>query len=228
VASLTLLPGDGGRLEYLIQIVDPRPAAESEMPAGLRDLGAIRAVVASPAPAGEGGMRIVLLPDLEATLTSADTALGVLPGPGELAGVAGADTGLGRGGTILAGRRVVVSGVLQSLGHPFDGSVVMKESDELESELGAAGWSLRAHYLIPAESWEEREAALGRLSGDPLLLPVPESDVIAPGRPPRLPRRMRLSAAIALICCGLAVLGWQLRGLSREEIGRRLGRVQGD
>jgi hypothetical protein len=196
------------------------------MPAGLRELGAIRAVVASPAPRGEGGTRVVLLPDLEATLTSADTALGVVPGPGELAGLAGAATGLGRREVVVAGREVLISGVLQALGPLFDGSVVMERSDEWESTLGAAGWDLRSHYLIRAESWEEREAALGRLDADPRLLPVPEAEVIAPGRPPRLSRRMRVSAAIALICCGLAVLAWQLRGLSREDIGRRLGGVQ--
>ncbi len=217
VAGLALLPADRGRLEYLVQIVDPRPVEEAGVSAELAALGAIPSIVAEPPARAQPAPR-VLLPDLERLIGSADVALGTLPMAEQPQAVAGQSTGIKRGELYLVGLEVTIVGSLQELGPLIDESIVMAGSDELSAALVTGGWDCRAQYLLPAASWEERTALLARLEGDPGLLPVPDARVVSPARKPALSRRARLTVSASLVCCGLLVLGWQMRGLSREHI----------
>jgi ferric-dicitrate binding protein FerR (iron transport regulator) len=94
----------------------------------------------------------------------------------------------------------------------------------LMSAFEAAEWDLQARYLVLVGSWEERADVLARLEEDAALLPNADAEIISRARPPRLSHRTKRALSVALICCGLSILAWQLRGLSRGEIDRRLGR----
>ncbi len=222
--GLTVLPGGHGRFEYLIEVVDPRPAAESASPQALAEMGAVRAVVMTN-PSQRGRPRqVLLLPDLAARLRMSDCALGLLPAGTRWSGLAGFNSGLERGTISLAGHDLWVCGLLQPLGPVFDASLVMELSEEVELALEAAGWEANARYFLFAGSWGERSRLLAGLEGNPGALPTSQAEVISQARKPLLSRRGQTALSAALIVGGLLVLGWQLRGLSREEVVRRFRR----
>jgi len=222
--GLLVLPGGNGRFEYLIEVIDPRPAGESAMPEGLREMGAVRAVVMANPKAGEGPRQVVLLPDLSARLKNSDCALGSLPAEAGWSGLAGFNSELERGAISLAGRRVSVCGLLQPLAPVFDESLVMELSEGVEVALEEAGWVGRAQYFLFAASWGERNRVLAELEGNVEALPTAEAEIVSPTRRPLLSRTARTAVSAVLICGGLFVLGRQLRGLSREDLARRFGR----
>jgi len=224
VLGLLVLPAGHGRFEYLAEVVDPRPAAESTMPEALAKMGAVRAVVMTNP--GEGGRprQVLLLPDLPARLKMSDCALGVLPAEAAWSGLAGFNSGLERGTIPLADHPVRICGLLQSLAPVFDASLVMELSEEVESALEEAGWESHAQYFLFAESWGERSRLLAGLERNPDALPTPAAEIVSPAKKPLLSKRAQIAVSAALICAGLLVLGWQVRGLSREDVARRFGR----
>jgi hypothetical protein len=222
--GLALLPGDHGRFEYIIEVVDPRPAAQSVMPEGLAALGAVRALALKPPISASKPQRVLLVAGLAGLLKASDCALGSLPTSREWQGLAGSDSGLDRGPLQLNGQEVQICGLLQELGPLWDGSLVMAASESVEEALREAGWEAQARYLLFAASWDERGKMLAKLEADTQLLPTPEAMIVSPARRPPLSRGAKLVVAVALVCAGLFVLGCQLRGLSREEVARRFGR----
>jgi hypothetical protein len=224
VVGWSWLPPDRGRLEYAVQIVDPRPLDEAGLPAELAALGATTMVVARPAAVEDAVAPVLLLHELDRVIGTSDVALGALPLPGSAEALAGAATGVPRGALALVDRDIEVVGSLQPLGEVFDGSLAMQASDDLAGAFLDAGWDCRAQYLLPAESWEERTALLARLEADPGLVPAAGVVIPSAAEQPALSRQARLTLSVVLICCGLLALGWQLRGLSREDLARGFGR----
>ena len=131
--GLLVLPAGHGRFEYLVEVVDPRPAAESAMPQALAEMGAVRAVVMTNPSEGGRPRQVLLLPDLPARLKMSDCALGVLPAEAEWSGLAGFNSGLERGTISAVDHRVSICGQLQSLAPVFDASLVMELSEDRKS-----------------------------------------------------------------------------------------------
>jgi hypothetical protein len=225
VVGLALLPSDRGSFEYLVQVVDPRPAAESAMPAALGELGAIRVVVADAPPSVRPPARIVLVPDTDGLFQTSDVALGTFSQGESLRGLAGASSGIARGTLALPGGDAAVVGTLQRMGPLIDESLVMQAPEGLEDVLSREGWVCHTRYLLLARSWEERENVLARLASNPDLLPSPEAEALSPAQRPALSRLTQLAMATALVCGGLLVLGLALRGLSRGDLLHRFGRT---
>jgi len=221
--GLLVLPAGHGRFEYLVEVVDPRPAAESAMPEALANMGAIRAVVIANPSDGGRPRQVLLLPDLPARLKTSDCALGVLPAEARWSGLAGFNSGLERGTIPLAGHPVQICGLLQSLAPVFDASLVMELSEGVELALEEAGWEGHAQYFLFAESWGERDRLMAGLEGNPDALPTPAAEIVSPAKKPLLSKGAQIAVSAALICAGLLVLGWQVRGLSREDVARRFG-----
>jgi hypothetical protein len=219
-----LLPGGHGRFAYLIEIVDPRPAIESEASDGLAEMGAIRVVVLENPDGAAKPESVLLMPDLGRRLKNSDCAMGGLPGKTEWSGLAGFSSGIEQGSAMLAGHRVSVCAILQSLGPVFDESLVMQDAPAVQEALEEAGWRDHARYLILARTWAERSAVLSKLEANPGLLPMPQSSIVSPARKPLLSQSGRIALSSALIFGGLFLMGWQLRGLSRGGISRGFGR----
>jgi hypothetical protein len=216
--GLLVLPGGHGRLEYLVEVVDPRPAEESNTPHALRELGAVRAVMLRNPSGSSRPSQVLLLQDLAARLRNADCALGGLPEGNGWQGLSGFEAGLERGRTTLAGHDLTVCGKLQSLAPVFDQSLVMPASDDVRQVLERAGWQGQVHYLFFAESWPERGELLAKLETDSEALPTPEARIVSPAERPLLPRSARIWVACVLIFAGLLVVALQLRGVSRGEL----------
>jgi len=219
-----LLPADHGPQEYLVRIADPRPPAESEMPSGLAELDAVRAVVMHAPEATSGVPAVLLLPNMSELFGAEDCALGRLPGGGEQEAVAGDATGLTRGPTQVAGQTVEVVGLLQKLGPAFDDKLVMDPSESFEEALREAGWEAQARYFVLAETWRDRGEVLERLQANPELLPSPEAHVVGTSRPPVVSPLVRMMLAIALIGMGVVTIARQLRGFSRQDLERKFRR----
>lgn len=223
--GLLVFPSGHGRLEYMIEVVDPRPASEAEMPAGLSRLGAVRALVMDSPAEGQPPQRVLLLPDIRETLKMSDCALGSLPEIGAWQALAGANSGIKRGTITLAGNEVRVCGLLQQLGGILDESLVMPASEDVEAALLDAGWTARTvRYLLFTKTWHARSEMLARLGQDPKLLPAPRAQILSPARRPPLSRGPRIAISLLLVCVGLFVLAWQARGLTRDELARRFTR----
>lgn len=219
-----LLPADHGRYEYVVQVADPRPPAESEMPSSLAELGAVRAVVMH-APEGTSGVpAMLLLPNMSDLFGAEDCGLGRLPSVGEQEALAGDATGLTRGPTQVAGQTVEVVGLLQKLGPAFDDKLVMDPSESFEAALREDGWEAEARYFVLAETWRERGEVLARLEAEPDLLPSPEAHVVGTSRAPVVSPLVRVILAVALICTGVVTIAIQLRGFSRQDLERRFRR----
>ncbi len=225
VLALLVLPGDEGRFEYLIEITDSRPASESEMTGVLQRLGGVRALVMANPMRGVPE-QILLLPELRRELHNDDCALGALPQAGGWQGLAGSSSGLERGAISLAGHPVSICATLQPLGPLFDASLIMDLSPQVQDALSAGGWKARASYLLFPSSWEERNRLLATLRSRPEALPSPDAQVLSPGERPLLGSTPRTLLSAALICAGLLIIALQLRGLSRRELARSLGRSQ--
>jgi len=222
--GLLVLPAGHGRFEYLVEVVDPRPAAESAMPQALAGMGAIRAVVMANPSEGGRPRQVLLLPDLPARLKMSDCALGALPAEPGWSGLAGFNSGLERGTISVADHRVSICGQLQSLATVFDASLVMELSEEVESALEGAGWEGHAQYFLFAEGWGERNRLMAGLEGNPDALPTADAEIVSPAKKPLLSKRAQIAVSALLICAGLFVLGWQVRGMSREDVAQRFGR----
>ena len=222
--GLLVLPAGHGRFEYLVEVVDPRPAAESAMPEALAEMGAVRAVVMTNPSEGGRPRQVLLLPDLPARLKMSDCALGVLPAEAEWSGLAGFNSGLERGTISAVDHRVSICGQLQSLAPIFDVSLVMELSEEVESALDEAVWESHARYLLFAESWGERNRLMAGLEGNPDALPTADAKIVSPAKKPLLSKGAQIAVSAALICAGLLMLGLQVRGMSREDVARRFGR----
>jgi len=222
--GLFVFPAGHGRLEYMIEVVDPRPASEAEMPAGLSRLGAVRALVMDSPAEGQLPQRVLLLPDIRETLKMSDCALGWLPEIGARQALAGANSGIKRGTITLAGNEVRVCGLLQQLGGVLDESLVMPASEDVEVVLLNAGWTARVRYLLFTKTWHARSEMLARLEQNPKLLPAPRAQILSPGRRPPLSRGPRIAISLLFVCVGLFVLAWQARGLTRDELARRFTR----
>lgn len=219
--GLLLLPAGHGRFEYLVEVIDPRPAPESTMPDALADMGAVRAVVMANPSDEERPSQVLLLPDLGARLKMSDCALGALPADGGWSGLAGFNSGLERGTISVADREVLVCGQLQSLAPVFDASLVMEHSEDVESALETAGWESHAQYFLFAGSWDERSRLMAEFEANSGALPVSSAEIVSPAREPLLSRRGKLALSVALMCLGLLVLVWQIRGMSRGDVAQR-------
>lgn len=214
-----LLPADHGRYEYVVQIADPRPPAESEMPASLAELGTVRVVVMEAPEESSEVPAVLLAPNMSELLGAAeDCALGRLPSVGEQEAVAGNATDLVRGPAQVADETVEIVGVLQKLGPAFDGKLVMDPSESFEAALREAGWEAEVHYLVLADTWHARGEVLARLETEPDLLPSPEARVVGTSSPPVVSPLVRTILAVALICMGVVTIAIQLRGFSRQEL----------
>ena len=222
--GLSVLPAGHGRFEYMVEVVDPRPAAESTMPEALAEMGATRAVVMANPSEGGRPRQLLLLPELPARLKMSDCALGVLPAEPGWSGLAGFNSGLERGTISIADHRVSICGQLQSLAPVFDASLVMELSEGVESALEEAGWEGHAQYFLFAESWGERKRLMAGLERNPEALPTADAEIVSPARKPLLSKKAQTAVSAALICAGLLVLGWQVRGMSRDDVARRFGR----
>ncbi|UCC67155.1 MAG: hypothetical protein JSV79_08390 [Armatimonadota bacterium] len=233
------LPPDRGRFHYVVEIVDPRPWSESEMPEALREVRVTRlhgflsradAQVAAAAiirlrgsDTDEGPAEIAMLQNMSHYITSADCQLGVVTEGGSAA-AAGALSGIRRGTIKLGSGTIDVSALLGRLGPLFDKSLWIELSRPLMRELEEAGWQVQASFLLFPRTWREQQQVLAQLAAYPGSLPAPGSKILSPAEPPALSDPIRLALAAALVCAGLCVLVWQLRGTSREEVARRLGR----
>ena len=233
------LPPDRGRFQYAVEVVDPRPWSESEMPEALSKVRVTRVHAfvlrtdAQVAAAGiirlrrpdtdEGPAEIAMLQNMSRYITSADCELGVLTEGGSAA-AAGALSGIRRGTTKLGSRTINTSALLGRLGPLFDTSLWIELSGPLVGELEEAGWQVQASFLLFPRTWREGQQVLAQLAADPGLLPAPGSKILNPSEPPPLSDPIRLALAAALVCAGLCVLVWQLRGTSRDDVARRLGR----
>ncbi len=239
-----LLPRDGGRLQYAIEIADPRPLSHSGMSQGLKALGAV-AAVAITLPPREGGpatstgqrgqaVRALLVPHLSTLLTSADEELGRVSREAETRSnhrgtvlpraAAGGATGAGLGLLRLDGVSVQVVALLRRLGPIFDSSLLIEDAPASREAFHSPGAIASARYLLLTDSWERRERVLARLRREPGLLPAPSAGISSPARPPALRSSGRIGLAAALICAGALVMGLQLRGISRAEMTRRFRR----
>ena len=219
--GLLVLPSGHGRFEYLVEVVDPRPASESTMPDELAEMGAVRAVVMADRSDEARPRQVLLLPDIGARLKMSDCALGVLPADGGWSGLAGFNSGLERGTISVAGHEVSICGQLQSLAPIFDESLVMESSNDVKSALETAGWESHARYFLFAGSWDERSRLIGEFEANPDVLPIATAEIISPARRPLLSGRGRVALSVALMCVGLLVLAWQIRGMSSEDVAQR-------
>jgi len=220
--GVVILPEDHGRFEYVIEIADARPRAESAMPPGLGRLDAVPLLVLTPPDESAPFDRLVLLPEANPLLTNSDSSLGPLPRSGLREVASGARTAMARGETVSAGDLRVVCR-LQTLGAVFDRSLAaVGAADELVADLEAAGWSGRASYLLPAGNWRGRAKLMARLQSDPSLLPTPEAEVISPARRPPLSRGTRYLLAAALIVLGAVMMAVQVRVVGLDGMRRRL------
>ncbi|MBN1460572.1 MAG: hypothetical protein JXA57_13645 [Armatimonadetes bacterium] len=221
IIGLLALPGGHGRFEYLVEVVDPRPAEESEMSQALSELGAVGVLVLRDPSTSAEVSQVLLLPDLSSRLRNADCALGGLPSDKGWEGLAGAKSGLDRGALTLAGHDTTVTGKLQSLAPLFDQSLVMAGSDEVQQALVEAGWRSQARYLVFSESWGQRAELLDRLDARPETLPTPEARIVASDYRPLLSQAAHFWLSCVLILGGLVVAGLQFRGVSREDLTGR-------
>lgn len=221
VIGLLALPGGHGRFEHVVQVVDPRPAEESEMSQPLRELGAVRVLVLRDPSLFDEASQVLFLPDLPRRLQNADCALGGLPAGSGWEALAGSETGLDRGKKTLAGRDLTVTGKLQSLAPVFDQSLVMAPSQEVRQALVDSGWQDEARYLLFSDSWEERTKVLDTLSAMPEALPTSAAQIVASDERPLLSPAARIWISCALVLGGLIVAGLQFRGVSREDLTRR-------
>jgi hypothetical protein len=221
--GLCVLPGSRGRFEYMIEVADTSPIAESAITPALDGMGAVRVVVMRN-PVGDRPGQVLFVPELLRKLRNSDCALGVLPEESTGHGLAGFDSQLERGTISLAGHPVSICAILQPLVPLFDVSLVMDPSPEVQDALSAAGWKGTVSYLLLSESWEERNRLLAELESRPEALPSPGAQILSPAEKPLLSPTGRMRLAAALICAGLLVIALQLRGLSRDEVARRFGR----
>lgn len=235
-----LLPRAQGRLQFAIEIVDPRPlsagrgpAAQpqpSGLPEGLKILGAVP-VIAVAAPSGAARWsRVLLVPKLSELVTSADTELGQV-GRNESGGragspraAAGAATSLTLGPATVDGVEVKVVALLQPLGPIFDRSLIIEEAPATREMLRHADSRASYRYLVPVDSWQKRGQVLARLSQEPGLLPAPNAEVLSEPQPAGISSAGRSGLAAALIAAGVLVIGLQLRGLTRAGVSRRFAR----
>ena len=243
-AGWRLLPSAPGRLEYAVEIVDPRPPAQAAMPEGLKTLGAVRALVVDLPAAQNKARRLLLVPKLSKLLSSADTELGALPqnGRGEHEAatgpkaVAGAATGLGLGEAPIytpsgdpsrpvekAGSIDVVAS-LHHLGPLFDSALMATDSPAALEALAPLAGGASAHYFLLTRTAGERGRTLSKLHADARLLPAPNAQVLSPSEGPPASNAADLAVAAALLCGGLLVIGLQLRGVSRQDVARRFAR----
>ncbi len=222
--ALFLLPSAPGRFEYMVQVVDDRPAGESQITPALESMGAVRALTMQ-SPAADLPKQVLLVAELWGRLRNEDCALGILPQDGLWSALAGAESGLERGNISLAGHPVSIPAVLQRLAPPFDVSLVMDWSPEAQAALAADGWEGEASYLLFAGTWEERNRLLAELESVPGALPSPGARIVSPAEEPVLSSAARRALAAVLICAGLVLLALQLRGLSREDLAQRFGRA---
>jgi len=235
----TLLPPYRGQLQYVVEVVDPRPWSEAEMPEGLDSVRVVRRLAFAPRPSTKldtarivrltrasgslGPAKIGMLPDMARHITSSNYELGSLPKSGPR-WAAGASSGMERGEAQLGTRAVNVSILLGPLGPLFDDWLWTDFSQPLMLELADAGWQVQVSYVVFASSWQEQSQVLAELASDPGLLPAPSAEIRSPAKPPLLSHPIRLALALALICVGLWVLAVQLRGMSRHDLARRFRR----
>ncbi len=234
----TLLPRDGGRYEYVVAVVDPRPPGVSEMPAGLGKREVVRLHTFIPLKAtletarvtmltrpqdAEGPAQVAMVQNMSAYIRSADCELGRFE-PGVPAAAAGAATGLRRGPIELGSHRTNIAGLLGRLGPLFDDALWIELSPSLAGELEKLGWRSEVRYLLFAQTWGERAQVLAQIQADPALLPAPGAQILSPAEPPALSQSARLALAGALVLIGLAVLVRRVRRMSPGEMRRRLGR----
>lgn len=233
-----LLPPDGGRYEYVVAVVDPRPLSEAEMPPGLKtrevtrlhafipakaSIQAARVITLTRPEGADGPPQVVMVENLSKYIKSADCQLGRME-PGVPAAAAGAATGLRRGPIELGSHRTNIAGLLEPLGPLFDDALWLESSPSLADELEQAGWQTQVRYLLFAETWGEREQVLAQLQADPELMPAPGAETLSPAEPPALSPPMRLALAAVLVLTGLAVLVRRVHRMSRGEMARRFGR----
>ncbi len=230
------LPPHGGRLQYAVEVVEPRPISDSKMPDGLAEIEIRRLlwgfwpaavtvepttlIRLTPPQEDEGAPRLAIVQDVREHFSASDCQLGGLPEDGPR-WAAGLTSGIGRGRAELGGRTLNVSAALDRLGPLIDDSLWTDAGDPLISELESAGWKAQVGYLIPALSWSERQQVLARLKADPSLLPAPNADILSPGQPPPISDLLRLVLAGGMVCIGLLVLLWRLRETWREELASR-------
>ncbi len=232
------LPPHRGRLQYVVEVVDPRPPSEAEMPDSLGEIEVSRLFAFVPRTVtlrsarlirltrsrpGRGPSEIAVLEHMSQYLGASDYELGSPPENGPH-WAAGAASGLRRGSAELGTRTVEISAVLGRLGPLFDESLWTDAPEAFASELEQGGWQLQVSYLLFALSWREREQALAQLRAHPRLLAAPGWEALSPARPPPISDPVRLLIAAALVGAGLCVLVWQLRRMSWGEVARRLGR----
>lgn len=210
-----VLPQDKGRFADVIEIVDPRPASQSEMTPELQRLKALRMVLMEQPDPGPSG-QVLLLPDIR-LLKASDCALGRLP-ERDWEAAAGASTGIRRGQAALRGAESRIVGILQPLGATFDSSLVMALSEEVLEQLQQAGWRSQAHYLLPTRGGADAERLLGRLKSDPAMLPTPKAQILSPAHPSGLSRTAIALLAVLLICAGASLLGWGVRSIRRQGL----------
>jgi hypothetical protein len=229
IAGWHPMPSAPGRLDYAIEIADPRPAAEATMPQCLQAFHATHAL-AVDLQEGRGPSRFLLVDTGAKMLSSSDVELGKLPEKrterttsGPLDAMAGADTGLHLGPERVDGvelRIVAVLAVLQHLGPIMDSSIVMSDAPDALSALGPLTEKARARYLLLTETPLERSRALGRLRADASLLPT-RAEVISLVKPLPMPNPIRITLAAVFIFGGALVIGIQVRRLGRDEIAQR-------
>jgi len=231
IAGWRLLPAAPGRLDYAIEIADPRPTAEATMPEGLLALHATRALAAGlPLPGGKGLSRLLLVDGRARILSSSDIGLGKLPekgtkqvASGRIDAMAGADTGLKLGPAAVSGIELRIVAVLQHLGPIMDSSVVMSDMSGSLAALGPLAQKASVRYLLLTQTPLERIRTLDRLRADASLLP-PNAEVISPAKPLPVPNPIRVTLAGVFICGGALVIGIQIRRLGRDEIAQRFSR----
>lgn len=226
IAGWHLMPSAPGRLDYAIEIADPRPAAEATMPQCLRAFHAAHAL-AVDLQEGKGPSRFLLVDTRAKMLSSSDVELGKLPEKrterttsGPLDAMAGVDTGLHLGPERVDGVELRIVAVLQHLGPIMDSSIVMSDAPDALSALGPLTEKARARYLLLTETPLERSRALDRLRADASLLPT-RAEVISPVKPLPMPNPIRITLAAVFIFGGALVIGIQVRRLGRDDIAQR-------
>jgi len=222
ILGLTVLPAGHGRFEYLVEILDERSAKDAIMPDSLRELGATMGVVVVNPTEGARPERVVLLKGLPSLIRTSECALGEVPKEPGWQGLAGFDSGLERGTIALNGHELTICGQLQALAPAFDRAVVMEYSERIDQELSDVGWEAEIRYFVVPKSWPEQQELLAKMDAAKTILPA-GATTEAHGSKPILSGGQRVALSVVLIGLGLFVLGWQMRGLRREDIVRRFG-----
>jgi len=229
IAGWRLLPAAPGRLDYAIEVADPRPVAEATMPDGLRAFHATRAL-AIDLQEGPGPSRFLLVDAGARMLSSSDIGLGKLPdaavertASGPPAAMAGTNTGLTLGRATVGGIELRIVAVLHHLGPFADSSIIMLDTPSTLLALGPLSEKATARYLLLTATPGERSRALETLRSEASPLP-PDSEVISPETRLPVARPIRVALAAVFICCGALAIGLQVRKLGRDGIAQRFSR----